>query len=83
MCDVDEDNLDNEKCNLAYLTISDMRQIASHGNENERKKIHNIILLMLSTMLFIVYKSMGCFILHNLIYYMMLGKELLNGLSKL
>ena len=38
MCNVDGENLDNEKCNFTYLKFSDMHQIALHGDKDERKK---------------------------------------------
>ncbi len=37
MCDVDSDNLDNEKFNCTYLRFSDLRAIATNGTDEQRK----------------------------------------------
>ena len=38
MCDVNADNLDNERCRCTYLKFCDLHQIAMHGTEQECKE---------------------------------------------
>ena len=37
MCDVDSDNLDNEKFNCTYLRFANMHAIATNGTDEQRK----------------------------------------------